>query len=212
MTNLLHISSLYTESWVAWVMFVLLVVALLNPLPQTVGVTLHGIFSHSERAYVVRSRNWASEVALRIFRLGIMTMAAMLLVCLPTAFTLLVFAKVLGLFALVSILQTLLLYGVGAVFISGKRMDAAIEQHNNIRTMICVSLYPILLLLTNVSSPILPWVLCGIVAVLYIAILIGKSCQLFYTHPLSILYILLYILFLEILPWAVGIFVVQYII
>ena len=210
MVNIPHISSLYANPWVAWVMFVLLVVALFNPQARLVGVTWHGVFSHSERAYSVRARDWSNEISLRVFRLGVMAMALFLLVIPTETAQLIVFMKVLGIVAIIYTLQLLLLHGVGYVFVPAKRMAAAMEQYSNIRTLMCVGLYPILLLLTNIPSPIFIQVACAIVLILFIVVLLGKSIQLFYTTPMSILYILLYIIFLELLPLMVSISAIQY--
>lgn len=210
MITLPHIMSLYSASWIAWVMFLLLVVALLSPLMQVTSMTLHSIFSRSERTYAVHVRSRMGGLALRVFRFGVLAMAV--LICVggqygPSVFT---YLQVLCVCTIVFLLQTLLLYGVGYVFVSPKRMDVAKEQYDNVRTLICACAYPILLVLVNASSlKILPWIVCGIVFVVYIVVLFAKSVQLLYTHPLSILYILLYIVCLEILPFAISIVVVQ---
>ena len=73
-----HISSLYSESWVAWLLFALLVIALSNPFVRMVGVTWHGVFSHSERAYTPQTHDWLSEITLRIFQLGVATIGMLM--------------------------------------------------------------------------------------------------------------------------------------
>lgn len=210
MVNLPHISSLYATPWVAWVMFALLVIALFNPQSRLVGVTWHGVFSHSERTYSVRARDWSNEISLRVFRLGIMAMALFLLVIPTETAQIMMFVKVLGIVAVVYTLQLLLLYGVGVVFVPAKRMAVAMEQYSNLRTLMCVGLYPILLLLTNIPSPLLAQVLCAIVLLSFVLVLLGKCIQLFYTTPISVLYIVLYIIFLEILPLMVSVSAIQY--
>lgn len=210
LNNMPHISSLYANSWVAWVMFALLVMAICNPLSRLVGVTWRGVFTHSERAYTVHVRNWMSEIVLRVFRLGVVALAMLVVVKSASVCQLGTYAKGLAIVAVVYIVQTILLYGVGSVFLSSKRMEAALEQYSLIRTLACIWLYPILLLLINISVPLLPQVLCGIVGGVYIVVLIGKSFQLFYTRPLSVVYILLYVLCLEILPLMVSVLALQH--
>ncbi|MBQ5387883.1 MAG: DUF4271 domain-containing protein [Paludibacteraceae bacterium] len=213
MTVLSHISSFYSASWVGWVMFALFVVGIVNLVPQVEGVTLQRMFSHSERMYSARARDWMNEVILRIFRLGVMAMAVMIIWQMPGITpTFWSYMKVFALLAVVYGIQILLVYGVGMVFVSSKRMDEAMEQYSTIRTLACMGLYPIVLLLTNIALPIVAQVAYSVVVILYMAILFIKGIQLFFVHALSILYVLLYIICLEILPLFGSILLVKYII
>lgn len=207
-----RISSLYSQTWVFWVMFTLLAVAMLSLIPQAAASTLQAVFSRAERTYSVRNREWMSELTLRLFRVGVLAMALLIWIQPQGEASLLNYAKALGILVAVYAVQTLLIYAVGAVFISSKRMDVAMEQYSAIRTLLCVGLYPILLLLTNLSLPSLPVIAYGIIFGLYIVALIAKGIQLFYAHILSILYILLYIVCLEVLPLLVSVAVAERII
>lgn len=211
MINFPHIASLYSESWVAWLLFALLVVALSNPFVRMVGVTWHGVFSHSERAYSPRAHDWMSEITLRIFQLGVVVMAMLMWILPQENIYPMIFAQAVGIVAAVCVAQSLLLYVVGHVFVSAKRLGAALAQHDNIRTLTCIGLYPILLLLLNTPTSIVPRILCGIIVVLYVVMLVGKSLQLFYKGPLSILYVLLYVVCLEILPLGISVFLIKHI-
>lgn len=198
-----HISSVYANSWMGWVMFVLLVLILLDSSHQyNLLMGVRSVVSQAERAYTVHSRAWGSEIGVRLFRLGVVSMAVWILTIAnnPSPIT---YAKILALVGGVYALQRLLLRGVGQVFVSSKQRIAAIEQYNGICTMACVSLYPILLVLMNVTTPNLAQILCGIVLVLFIGLVVWKSVRLFYVNILSILYILIYIIYLEIIPIVV---------
>ena len=205
-----HISSVYANSWTGWVMFVLLVLILLDSSHQyNLLMGVRSVVSQAERAYTVHSRAWGSEIGVRLFRLGVVSMAVWILTIAnnpsPIANSLspIAYAKTLALVGGVYALQRLLLRGVGQVFVSSKQRIAAIEQYNGICTMACVSLYPILLVLMNVTTPNLAQILCGIVLVLFIGLVVWKSVRLFYVNILSILYILIYIIYLEIIPIVV---------
>ena len=205
-----HINSVYANSWTGWVMFVLLVLILLDSSHQyNLLMGVRSVVSQAERAYTVHSRAWGSEIGVRLFRLGVVSMAVWILTIAnspsPIANSLspIAYAKILALVGGVYALQRLLLRGVGQVFVSSKQKIAAIEQYNGICTMACVSLYPILLVLMNVTTPNLAQILCGIVLVLFIGLVVWKSVRLFYVNILSILYILIYIIYLEIIPIVV---------
>ena len=195
-----HISSVYANSWMGWVMFVLLVLILLDSSKQyNLLMGVRSVVSQAERAYT-NSRAWGSEIGVRLFRLGVVSMAVWII---ANSQSPIAYAKILALVGGVYALQRLLLRGVGQVFVSSKQRIAAIEQYNAICTMACVSLYPILLVLMNVTTPNLAQILCGIVLVLFIGLVVWKSIRLFYVNILSILYILIYIIYLEIIPIVV---------
>ena len=205
-----HINSVYANSWTGWVMFVLLVLILLDSSHQyNLLMGVRSVVSQAERAYTVHSRAWGSEIGVRLFRLGVVSMAVWILTIannpspIANSQSPIAYAKILALVGGVYALQRLLLRGVGQVFVSSKQRIAAIEQYNGICTMACVSLYPILLVLMNVTTPNLAQILCGIVLVLFIGLVVWKSIRLFYVNILSILYILIYIIYLEIIPIVV---------
>ena len=202
-----HISSVYANSWMGWVMFVLLVLILLDSSKQyNLLMGVRSVVSQAERAYT-NSRAWGSEIGVRLFRLGVVSMAVWIIANsqspIANSPSPIAYAKILALVGGVYALQRLLLRGVGQVFVSNKQRIAAIEQYNAICTMACVSLYPILLVLMNVTTPNLAQILCGIVLVLFIGLVVWKSVRLFYVNILSILYILIYIIYLEIIPIVV---------
>ena len=204
-----HINSVYANSWTGWVMFVLLVLILLDSSHQyNLLMGVRSVVSQAERAYT-NSRAWGSEIGVRLFRLGVVSMAVWILTIannpspIANSPSPIAYAKILALVGGVYALQRLLLRGVGQVFVSNKQRIAAIEQYNGICTMACVSLYPILLVLMNVTTPNLAQILCGIVLVLFIGLVVWKSVRLFYVNILSILYILIYIIYLEIIPIVV---------
>ena len=205
-----HINSVYAISWTGWVMFVLLVLILLDSSHQyNLLMGVRSVVSQAERAYTVHSRAWGSEIGVRLFRLGVVSMAVWILTIannpspIANSPSPIAYAKILALVGGVYAMQRLLLRGVGQVFVSSKQRIAAIEQYNGICTMACVSLYPILLVLMNVTTPNLAQILCGIVLVLFIGLVVWKSVRLFYVNILSILYILIYIIYLEIIPIVV---------
>lgn len=207
-----HISSVYANGWVSWVLLALLLLLVLNR-SAGMGVigSLRSVFSQSERVYGAQSRAWGSEVCEWLFRIGVLAMAVWVLVIgngrldmgygrLAIGYGAMGYAKVLGVVLGVYIVQRLVLRGVGYVFVSRKQLTAAMEQYNAICSAACVCLYPIVLVVMNVPAAHLAQILCGAVLVAFVGMIVWKSIRLFYTNILSLLYILLYIIFLEIMP------------
>lgn len=207
-----HILSVYANAWTGWVMLALLLLLVLNHSPQysLIG-SVKNVFSHAERVYGAQSRAWGSEVCEWLFRIGVLAMAVWVLVMgdwrlaigygrLAIGNGAMGFAKVLALVLAVYVVQRLVLRGVGYVFVSRKQLSAAMEQYNAICSAACVCLYPIVLVVMNVPAAHLAQILCGAVLVAFVGMIVWKSIRLFYTNILSLLYILLYIIFLEIMP------------
>ena len=193
-----QILSVYANAWTGWVMLALLLLLVLNHTPQysLIG-SVKNVFSHAERVYGAQSRAWGSEVCEWLFRIGVLAMAVWILAIGNGAMG---YAKVLGVVLGVYIVQRLVLRGVGYVFVSRKQLSAAMEQYNAICSAACVCLYPIVLVVMNVPAAHLAQILCGAVLVAFVGMIVWKSIRLFYTNILSLLYILLYIIFLEIMP------------
>ena len=200
-----HILSVYANAWTGWVMLALLLLLVLNHSPQysLIG-SVKNVFSHAERVYGAQSRAWGSEVCEWLFRIGVLAMAVWVLVIgngrLAIGNGAMGYAKVLALVLAVYTVQRLVLRGVGYVFVSRKQLSAAMEQYNAICSAACVCLYPIVLVVMNVPAAHLAQILCGAVLVAFVGMIVWKSIRLFYTNILSLLYILLYIIFLEIMP------------
>ena len=207
-----HILSVYANAWTGWVMLALLLLLVLNHSPQysLIG-SVKNVFSHAERVYGAQSRAWGSEVCEWLFRIGVLAMAVWILAIgngrldmgygrLAIGNGAMGYAKVLGVVLAVYVVQRLVLRGVGHVFVSRKQLSAAMEQYNAICSAACVCLYPIVLVVMNVPAAHLAQILCGAVLVAFVGMIVWKSIRLFYTNILSLLYILLYIIFLEIMP------------
>ena len=207
-----HILSVYANAWTGWVMLALLLLLVLNHSPQysLIG-SVKNVFSHAERVYGAQSRAWGSEVCEWLFRIGVLAMAVWVLAIgngrldmgygrLAIGNGAMGYAKVFALVLGVYVVQRLVLRGVGYVFVSRKQLSAAMEQYNAICSAACVCLYPIVLVVMNVPAAHLAQILCGAVLVAFVGMIVWKSIRLFYTNILSLLYILLYIIFLEIMP------------
>lgn len=207
-----HILSVYANAWTGWVMLALLLLLVLNHSPQysLIG-SVKNVFSHAERVYGAQSRAWGSEVCEWLFRIGVLAMAVWILAIgngrldmgygrLAIGNGAMGYAKVLALVLAVYVVQRLVLRGVGYVFVSRKQLSAAMEQYNALCSAACVCLYPIVLVVMNVPAAHLAQILCGAVLVAFVGMIVWKSIWLFYTNILSLLYILLYIIFLEIMP------------
>lgn len=129
-------------------------------------------------------------------------MAIYVLLYTSEQFTFMAYTKILGVVALIEVIRHILLLGVGWVFLSNNQLANGIGQLEIVRNVACVLLLPVLLLLIRLNYPMLHFILLGIIGLAFTVLVIAKSTLLFYKNILSIFYILLYFIYLEIIPVA----------
>lgn len=199
----MHISSPISESWVYWILlFFFVLVAVNRSVRDSVVVALRNSFSHSERVYGGQSQNILAISTAWIFRTGVLAMVIYVLLYTSEQFTFMAYTKILGVVALIEVIRHILLLGVGWVFLSRNQLTNGIEQLELVRNVACVLLLPVLLLLIRLNYPMLHFILLGIIGLAFTVLVIAKSTLLFYKNILSIFYIFLYFIYLEIIPVA----------
>lgn len=199
----MHISSPLSESWVYWILLLFFVLVAVNrSVRDSVVVALRNSFSHSERVYGGQSQNILAISTAWIFRVGVLAMAIYILLYTSEQFTFMAYTKILGVVALIEVIRHILLLGVGWVFLSNNQLANGIGQLELVRNVVCVLLLPVLLLLIRLNYPMLHFILLGIIGLAFTVLVIAKSTLLFYKNILSIFYILLYFIYLEIIPVA----------
>ena len=199
----MHISSPISESWVYWILLLFFVLVAVNrSVRDSVVVALRNSFSHSERVYGGQSQNILAISTAWIFRVGVLAMVIYVLSYTSEQFTFMAYTKILGAVALIEVIRHILLLGVGWVFLSNNQLANGIGQLEIVRNVVCVLLLPVLLLLIRLNYPMLHFILLGIIGLAFTVLVIAKSTLLFYKNILSIFYILLYFIYLEIIPVA----------
>ncbi len=199
----MHISSPLSESWVYWILLLFFVLVAVNrSVRDSVVVALRNSFSHSERVYGGQSQNILAISTAWIFRVGVLAMAIYVLSYTSEQFTFMAYTKILGVVALIEVIRHILLLGVGWVFLSNNQLANSIGQLEIVRNVVCVLLLPVLLLLIRLNYPMLHFILLGIIGLAFTVLVIAKSTLLFYKNILSIFYIFLYFIYLEIIPVA----------
>ena len=199
----MHISSPISESWVYWILLLFFVLVAVNrSVRDSVVVALRNSFSHSERVYGGQSQNILAISTAWIFRIGVLAMVIYVLLYTSEQFTFMAYTKILGVVALIEVIRHILLLGVGWVFLSNTQLTNGIGQLEIVRNVVCVLLLPVLLLLIRLNYPMLHFILLGIIGLAFTVLVIAKSTLLFYKNILSIFYIFLYFIYLEIIPVA----------
>jgi hypothetical protein len=191
-----RISSPVSESWVAWVLLLLVVLWLLNSMfvPE-ISMVFRGLFSRGERTYL--SNGSQLQYTTWGFRVGLVALLVQMLLVKGEGFAFADYGIILGVVSLAYLVQELLIRLVGVVFVSHRVLEGALDQRTLINNALC-GMLPLVVLLLGVEP--LGMIVLFVLLSLYVGMLLIKSVQLFYRNILSILYILLYIISLELIP------------
>lgn len=196
-----RISSPVSESWVAWVLLLLVVLWLMNSMfvPE-ISMVFRGLFSRGERTY--SSSGGQLQYTTWGFRVGLVALLVQMLLVRGDGFAFVDYGIIFGIMSLAYLVQELLIRLVGMVFLSHRVLEGALDQRILINNALCGAL-PLVVLLSG--KEYLGIIVLFVLILLYIGILLIKSMQLFYKNIMSIIYILLYVISLEIIPLVGGI-------
>ena len=191
-----RISSPVSESWVAWILFLLVVLWVLNSMfvPE-ISMVFRGLFSRGERTYL--SNGGQLQYTTWGFRVGVVALLVQMLLVKGEGFAFVDYGIIFGIMSLAYLVQELLIRLVGAVFVSHRVLEGALDQRTLLNNALC-GMLPLVVLSSRMER--LGVVVLFALLSLYIGILLIKSVQLFYKNILSILYISLYIISLELIP------------
>lgn len=197
-----RISSPFSEAWVAWVFLLLLVLWVgRGCYLQEMTVLCRGLFSRGDRSYMSFDAKW--QYITWLYELGILGMGLQLLFC-HTSFSFAAYGKIVGVLVVLGVVQHLLIRLVGVVFLPYREYDNVMLHRNLIINALC-GLLPVVVLLDLCHLEVLSKVMLYGIAGVYVVLFFFKSLQLLYRDVLSVLYLLLYIISLELVPWACAV-------
>ena len=201
MDNVARILSPDSASWVMWVLFGLLLLALcVGFLGSDIAALARSLFSKSDRMYVDRNTQGILQTIIVLsFRIGVIALVGYLWIYNANDFAIVNYLLVVGIVASLLLVQWLLLKGIGNVFLPQKQLAIAMEQRSVVCNAMAMLLWPIALVMIYIGKEA-STVLCGIAGGVYVVLICVKYMQLFYQNVLSIGYMLLYVISLEVLP------------
>ena len=210
MDNIVRIWSPNSAPWVMWVLFGLLLLALcVGFLGSDIAALARSLFSKSDRMYVDRNTQGILQTIIVLsFRIGVIALVGYLWIYNANDFAIGNYLLVVGIVASLLLVQWLLLKGIGNVFLPQKQLAIAMEQRSVVCNAMAMLLWPIALVMIYIGKEA-STVLCGIAGGVYVVLICVKYMQLFYQNVLSIGYMLLYVISLEVLPLCTALFWAQ---
>jgi hypothetical protein len=142
------------------------------------------------------------------FRIGVIALVGYLWIYNANDFAIGNYLSVVGIVASLLLVQWLLLKGIGNVFLPQKQLAIAMEQRSIVCNAMAMLLWPIALVMMYTGKEA-STALCGIAGGVYVVLICVKYMQLFYQNVLSIGYMLLYVISLEVLPLCAALFWAQ---
>ena len=201
MDNIVRIWSPNSAPWVMWVLSGLLLLALcVGFLGSDIAALARSLFSKPNRMYVDRNTQGILQTIIVLsFRIGVIALVGYLWIYNANDFAIVNYLLVVGIVASLLLVQWLLLKGIGNVFLPQKQLAIAMEQRSVVCNAMAMLLWPIALVMMYIGKEA-STALCGIVGGVYVVLICVKYMQLFYQNVLSIGYMLLYVISLEVLP------------
>ena len=203
MTDIPHIVSSANAAWSSWTMLGLLLCGILSEWFQPGVITQAPIslMVRNDRTYKDAPVNFMGQFLITLFRIG--TIALMLCLCWSpeTHFSFTAFWATCGVILLVFLAKMLCNGLIDYTFSLSRRFGAPYEHYGNLLSLASLILYPILLVLLRVSSPISARWCLGIVTVLFCLIWLYRCIRSYLIKPTAILYLIIYTCTLEILPF-----------
>jgi hypothetical protein len=167
---------------------------------DSVAIAFRTISSHSDRVYSSQNANLLSILCSWAFRIIIFALAIYVAIFESGEFSFLTYLAIIGIVGMVCLLQHALILCVGWVFVTRKQLDNGLGQLENVRNSIGVILLPMLVIMVWINNPLCSWILLGVLGTIFVLLTLTKSLQLFCKNILSVFYILLYLICLEIVP------------
>lgn len=178
--------------------------------PGLIGASFRAVFSRLDRTYADAARDLYTNILLLIFRLGTLAMALQTLFFGAGTFSILTFLIIVAGLGVLQLLKWLAMQSIAKIFLSVRALEEPLSFLASLQLLTSIVVYPVTLLLIDYNWLWVCAVLLAAVYVAYLVLLLIRMIRIFMTKPISILYIALYIMTLEIVPFVGVCLAVQY--
>ncbi len=203
-----HIVSLYNTGWYGWTLLLLGICAVLSEVfqPGVMSGITGTVFAHSERIYTRTPDNFQGQLTASIFRIG--TLALMLVMIWSdrmdsTTNDIALYGIAIAMIVAVIIIKMVLNALIDYTF-QLKAAATGVNAHMaGISTLVCFGLYTAALLLPLADNVVVNRWTAGVLCIVYLVLTTYRMVLIFLSDAKSIIYILMYIMTLEVLPIGV---------
>lgn len=209
------ISSPLSETWVAWVLLFILVLLPIASVfqPQLIRVSFVSLLSRKERdsIFVDSSPDFRARMVLQLYTLLILAMSMMVMFRTSGDFVLEWFGWILLCCFGALVIRWLMQLLVGYVFFTPQTADVFARHYHYLNHATAVALLPITLLAIYLPDLSHSWLIGAYLtaATLYLVLVVYKIVMLLSKSAWSAIYILLYVLTVEVVPIGALVVVVK---
>lgn len=202
MNSVLRISSPLSEPWVGWTMlFLLLCFAIINSREKDLFRSFfHGFMTQMERNYGDSAPDVITAVTMHIFKVGVLAFVAYAGMNVGGEFSLVGYGIVVACVVGIVLLKRLAIRVMVFVFELHRRAVLPMDFYNRLWLLLCIVLYPLMLVLVYFDAMMLLRIFTYILLGVYLVLLIVKCSRTCFVKPISVVYIFLYVLTVEVLP------------
>ena len=198
-----HIISPLSAPWCGWTMLGLLICAVLSEWfqPGIITQAPMSLMVRNDRLYKESPTNFMGQLHITLFRFGTLAMALCLCWTPEGQFSFAAFAAMVGIIALFFVVKMLGNWLLDYTFMFTRRFGAPYEHYSNLLTLAALVLYPVMLILNYLVSPLAARWSVAVIAALFCLLWLYRCIRTYITSPVAIIYIILYFCTLEILPF-----------
>ena len=199
------ISTPISEPWTAWILLALLLCFILaiGHTPDAVKEAIRDIFSKLERNYNESGQDTFSLMLFQIFRVGVVAMMVYLFCFRGGEFSLLTYGKIVGAVTGMEIIRLALFTMIHFAFRFQQTLQTFLRHYLNIWLLMSILLYVLCLFMVNYTIDTL-WTGLTIAAIaVYVTILVWKMISMAPFRLRHLVYILLYLLLMEAIPFGI---------
>jgi hypothetical protein len=185
--------------WVAWVLLALLMLLAMNRFfVADIAMVIRGLYSRAERTY--SDAMWQAKLLAWVYRIGVVAVIGYLCVWPDMTRSGVDYLLAVGVVALALLLRYAIARFVGYVFLDRRQIENSFEFRACICNAICALLWPVALVVRASGNEMLAMLLGSVMLGLWGMLLMWKGVQLYCKDLLSVFYILLYIISVEVFP------------
>ena len=202
MDGVMHIESIMSASWCGWTMLALLLCAVAAEFfqPGVITQAPTALLVRTERVYKAAPTNFLGQLFVTLFRIGTPAMALCLCFSEPGHASFTVFWAVCGLIVGVWMMKMLCNLLLDYTFTLRRQFGEAYEPYGNLVTLVTLAMYPAVLVLLRVGNAVAAQWTIGILAAIFLLTVIYRTLRTYLVSLSAVLYLILYIVTLEVLP------------
>lgn len=213
MESVLRYSTPYSEPWVAWLMVLLLILLLMADHFQR-GLIIDSFRSltaakERESLFSETTKTTAGIITLFIYKV-LITSLTLYAVIVTGGFSFVRFLLVVLLVLALTAVKYITMWLTSYIFLNRDTFSLMVMHYGNLSSVVCILLYPVLLLVLFAPFVTHTVALAMVLAVAAFALVIWfiKAFGLFFTNFLAGFYIFLYLCTLELIPFAALVYAV----